>query len=62
MRNNRIRTNKHLNQYCKLTSDLELMLLGRTPKIVLQQYLPEPVILSAVRTAAAAIGLRSAAF
>jgi hypothetical protein len=39
MRNNRIGTNGFLNQYCALAPDLESMLLARTRKILLQQYL-----------------------
>jgi hypothetical protein len=42
VRNDRIAASKSLNQPCTSTAHLEAMLLPRTPKIVLQQYRPEP--------------------
>jgi hypothetical protein len=44
MGNNRIGTNEFLNQHCALAPDIESMLLARTLKILLQQYLPGAVI------------------
>jgi hypothetical protein len=41
-RNNRIAANKFLNRYCASGLDLESILLARTRKILLQQYLPHP--------------------
>lgn len=39
-RNNRTRTNEHLNQHCEPMPDSESKLPTRVPEIFLQQYLP----------------------
>src|ERR1700680_401138 len=48
--NNRIRTNKILNQHCVLGPNLESILLARALKIVLQQYLPTAEVARIVRS------------
>jgi hypothetical protein len=50
-RNNRIATERSLNQHCASAADLASMLRTGTPKIVLQQYRPQPDSCTAAKEA-----------